>query len=98
MSLTRRSPRAGYVLACIVSAVILVTRHYFESTWIAGILTSLEFILGIIVTSAVGGWRPGLLATAICIIGADFFFIEPIFSFRVDQPRQLISLLPYAVL
>lgn len=93
----RRSPRTGYVIAVCVVALILLTRGYLGPT-VGGLLTSIEFILGVLAASALGGWRPGVFATVLGLLGVVFFFVEPRYTFFVSRPSELLWLLPYVVL
>ena len=45
----------------------------------------------------VGGYGPAILVTLLGYAACDFLFIEPRFSFHVNDPGNLIGLLPYLV-
>jgi PAS domain S-box-containing protein len=54
-----------------------------------------HFLLLIPATTAVawyGGLGPGLLATALGALEAAYFFFEPRFSFRIDDPTEVLAL------
>jgi signal transduction histidine kinase/ActR/RegA family two-component response regulator len=61
------------------------------------LLGTVGFIFAVLSAAALGGWRPGLLATALCVTGYVFFFIPPHFTFRVSNPANLSALLGFVV-
>jgi two-component sensor histidine kinase len=57
--------------------------------------TSIPFITYvpfILMSAALGGFGPGLLATGLCSLGALYFAVEPIGSLTADRPEQWLGL------
>ena len=55
--------------------------------------TVLIFYFGaVIFTAWYGGLIPGLLATVLSVLAADYFILEPIFSFGITNVTELIAL------
>jgi two-component system sensor histidine kinase KdpD len=49
------------------------------------------YVLVIMVTASLFGRGPSLLAATLSVLTYDFFFIPPIFTLAVDDPRHLIT-------
>src|SRR5664279_4114993 len=52
----------------------------------------LVFTLGVLAAARFGGREPGLAATALSVLSAWFFFLEPRYSFAIANPRDAGSL------
>lgn len=65
-----------------LGAVVLSTLLTFALRPLLGAQTHyLTFILAAIVAAWYGSWGPGLVATAVGFLAADYFFIEPLYAF-----------------
>jgi two-component system, OmpR family, sensor histidine kinase KdpD len=49
-------------------------------------------LLGVVGVATVGGVQPAATATVISALMADFFFTTPYYTFRMDQPLQILAL------
>jgi two-component system sensor histidine kinase KdpD len=78
-------------LAVAISALLAV-REALESAHIAMVL-----LLVVLASSALAGRRAGYLVAVVSFISFNFFFVEPYFTFRVDDPRDWLVLLAYLV-
>jgi signal transduction histidine kinase/CheY-like chemotaxis protein len=58
---------------------------------------SVCFVLSIVVASAVGGWRAGLLATVLGMAVHLFAFVEPRYTPKLPDQRELLRILAYCV-
>ncbi len=54
------------------------------------------FTLAIVAAARVGGRGPGLAATALSVVGADYFFATPLYSLAVSDPAEIVGLLMLA--
>ena len=52
----------------------------------------LQFFPAIMLAAWIGGLGPGLLATALSTALAEYFFLEPVRSLRIDSTADLVSL------
>ncbi len=62
--------------------------------------TAVPFIFfypAIVVTAWYGRRSPALLAIALSALTADWFFIEPRHSFRLDQPSEAVALVAFVI-
>lgn len=85
---------------------ISLLSNYFVSILCVGIALVLTFLLqpfldrsifliffaAIAVSTWYGGIKPGLLATVLSVITVSYFFIDPRFSFSVENPDSIIKL------
>ena len=76
------------VLSVAVAAAIRLALDPFVGT--EHVL--LAFILAVVAASRIGGPGPGLLASALSVITAWYFFIEPRFSFGITNESNVGSL------
>jgi PAS domain S-box-containing protein len=49
----------------------------------------MTFFPGIVLSAYLGGWRPGLLATLLSVAAADYFLLEPRYSFEIHAAGDL---------
>ena len=93
----RRSSRWAYVTAIAGSgAVMAVDAATVGSQQI--FVGTVGFIAVVLASAVLGGWRPGFLATALCVGGYEFFFLPPYYSFRVSRPADLLALFVYVLI
>jgi PAS domain S-box-containing protein len=60
--------------------------------------SSLLFFLGAVVLSTrIGGWSAGLLATLLSVVAIPYFMMEPIRSFSIHQPQDAIRLMVFSL-
>jgi signal transduction histidine kinase len=52
----------------------------------------LTFILAVLLSSWAGGWKPGLLATGLSTLAADYFFLVPLNEFGMTSANQGVQL------
>jgi PAS domain S-box-containing protein len=57
----------------------------------------LLFSLAVVASAARGGWAPGLLAAALSLLAADYFFLEPRFAPGLAESGQLVRLALFAL-
>lgn len=90
---TRSGPLGGaprwslYALAVGVTAVVVVVRVLLDQAGLLQETRFLLFALPIIVSAWLGGFGPGLIATLLCLITADYLFIEPRYAFLCSASR-----------
>ena len=85
---------ARYVLPAAVTVTVLVVCQ--SLTGFVGISTLYILLFPVIVYSALScGIGPSALAVVIALVGAKYWFIPPIHSFRVLDTAQLISVLAF---
>ena len=87
---------AAWVLAVIapvaVTAALIPLR---SSLGLAGaLLCALVAVVGV---ALLGGLRPALLATVTGVLAADFFYTQPLYSFRVARAVNVVGLITFAV-
>lgn len=64
---------------------------------VAADLVPLAYLVPVIFAGTRWGIWPAMLASVVAMVAADFFFLEPIYSFRVDNPLEAIDLLLFLV-
>ena len=82
---------AGYVGACGLVAAATAASAAIEAQ-APHAQVSLVFVLPVVVAAAIWGWGPSLLATLLGAGAFDFVFTEPRFTFRIDQPAEIVTL------
>lgn len=91
LSLTDHLPRwIAYVLAVAVSAAMLVVRMSISAAFGHRPMLIL-FMLPIILSSVLGGFGPGIVATVIVSLGIDFYGIPPMHSFWIAESHDLFQ-------
>ena len=86
---------AKYGLALVSVMLVFAARFILEP--VLGVVSPLGlFILAVTVSAWYGGFGPGLVATVISVLLGDYYFVEPIHSFRMSShnlPQQVELLL-----
>src|SRR5215467_8243392 len=81
-----------YFVAIAVTVVVFTIRFLLEPA-LGDVAQLLLFTLSVVVASWHGGLGPGLLATALGAILADYFFMEPLYSFHSKSLAEKLELL-----
>ena len=67
----------------------------------AGITTRAPFaffLIAVIVSAWLGGVKPGLLATVLGLLVGDYFFVEPLYSFRIANEENVVRVVSFVIL
>jgi K+-sensing histidine kinase KdpD len=91
-----RAEISPYLWSLLCVAVVTALLMLFEQT-IAANLVPITYLIPVIIAATRWGIWPATLASIASTATADFFFIPPIFSFQVDDPREVIDLLLFLV-
>ncbi|HEU5100264.1 MAG TPA: DUF4118 domain-containing protein, partial [Roseiflexaceae bacterium] len=64
----------------------------FEVTNVA-----LIYLLVVLLVATISGMGPGILASLVAFLGFNYFFVEPLHSFRVTAPQDVLQLVTFLV-
>src|ERR1700722_19232748 len=84
-SLAKRPGHIARGLIPVLSTATTLGVRLFLTDELRGRPTLIVFTLPIILSAYLGGLGAGLLATALCYLGASFFLLPPFNSFRVTH-------------
>ncbi len=84
------SKSSRYFIAIAATAVVFTARFLLNSV-LGDVAPLLIFTLSVMVAAWYGGLGPGLLATALGALLGDYFFIEPLYSFRIYNHAEWIE-------
>jgi len=87
-----RYKSSGYFVAIAATAVVFIARFLLEPV-LGDVAQLLLFSLSVVVAAWHGGLGPGLLATALGAILADYFFIEPLYTFQAKNFAERLEVL-----
>jgi PAS domain S-box-containing protein len=91
MNATRRTRLVAYGVAVMATGVSLLIR--WPLLPFLGYHTPLmTFFPAVILSAYFGGWGPGLVVTLLSAAAADFFLIEPYYSFEINDPTAAYAL------
>jgi two-component system, OmpR family, sensor histidine kinase KdpD len=91
-----RAPLLFYLLSA--SVIVLAASAAYLISWIVpDPQVAVLFLAAVFACAILWGLGPSLFAAALAVAVKSFFFYRPIFSFRVDDPRQLLDLGVFAV-
>jgi two-component system sensor histidine kinase KdpD len=58
---------------------------------------SMLFLTAVLVTAVVGGLIPSIVASVLGLLVYDFFFVQPVYTFTVTKPQDVVSLIVYLI-
>lgn len=96
MLFLHRSPRWAYAIA-IGGAVLITLTGLTLPRAAASLMVAVEFLVILIASATLGGWKPGILATVLSIALAKIFLVEPLYSIYFDSAASFVSILAYAI-
>jgi two-component system, OmpR family, sensor histidine kinase KdpD len=83
-------PAAVALIAATTGALIVL--HGF----ITGDHVTLVYLVPVMICAAQWGLASALVATIAAVAAADFFFYPPLYTFNIDDPRDLIDLILFS--
>ena len=84
-------PWRKYATACILSGMMLILTVTLPWTVSKPGMLLLN-LLAVMIAAFVGGFGPGLLATALSALGAIYFFLPPLYSLHVQSRSDVVYL------
>jgi signal transduction histidine kinase/ActR/RegA family two-component response regulator len=81
----------GYLIAIGATAVIAAVRMAVSGT-VGNYAPIVSFAIGITIAAWYGGLKPGLLATGLSVLAADYFYIPYSHSFEIRSVSGAVSL------
>ncbi len=84
-------PELRYSLAVVVVAVALALRLTFSRVFGSG-LTYITFSPAVMLAAVLGGFGPGLFATVLSALAADYFIIPPVRGFAIADAGDAVGL------
>jgi len=91
IALETKSDGRQYLLAGLTVAVVAVI-NYFLSPFIGVHATALIFLVAVVVLTLFVGRGPTLFAATLSALICDYFFLPPVFAFRVSHVEDAILL------
>ena len=80
----------GYFSAVVtVTASTLLAWFVFGEWHLTDVV--MVFLLGVVIVSMRFGYGPSLLVAVLSVVSFEFFFIPPLFSFEVADPRHIVT-------
>ena len=92
-----KSTFARYGVAVVAVVLAWAARAALTQLWGPTAVPFIFFYPAIVVTAWYGRRSPALLAIALSALIADWFFIEPRYSFRLDQPSEAVALVAFVI-
>jgi PAS domain S-box-containing protein len=86
-----RSVFLAYLAAVLGSGLVMSARLAPEGTQ-RSFWASLAFLCAVTAAGALGGWKPGLLTTALSACAAALFLVRPYYTFRVASSSDVLRI------
>ena len=80
-----------YGAAVMIVAVAAALRFLLERSF-GPMSPFITFFPAVLLVASIGGGGPGILATLLSALAADYWFIPPVGSFHVDAPNDVVAL------
>ena len=80
-----------YASAVAVVAVAAALRWRLQDSF-GALPLFLTFYPAVLLVAIIGGGGPGIVATVLATLAADYWFISPLYSFRVEAPNNVLAL------
>ena len=88
---TRTRLIAGYLLATLGTAALVAAFRPFRAD-LTPLTEGFSFLALVVVTVAVGGLAPGIVASVLAFLAFNFFFIPPYDTFRIADAENVVVL------
>jgi two-component system sensor histidine kinase KdpD len=89
-------PLPGIAVTLAVTALLItILTPYREDVSLLNI--GLVFLLAVLLISAAWGYLVGLFAAVVANLALNFFFIEPVHKFAVQEPQNVIALIVFLI-
>ena len=85
-----------YLVAILAISLTLVLRLAL-TPWLGLQMAPMMFFMAILAAACFGGWRAGLLATALGALVVVYFFIEPLYSFAIARSGDRFQVLLFVI-
>jgi signal transduction histidine kinase/CheY-like chemotaxis protein len=85
-----------YFIALSASVIAVLVR--LRAQWLFQNATFMPLFMAILASAWLGGLRPGLLATALCALAADWFLLDPVGSLWLGGDLQAIQLVLFCTM
>ncbi|MCK6685730.1 MAG: DUF4118 domain-containing protein, partial [Thermoanaerobaculia bacterium] len=87
------SPRLGYPAAAILVCVTIGLLRLFPA--LTDATHALVLLVAVFTIARVWESGPGALAAVLATLGLNFFFLPPIHTFTIEDPRNVVGLLVF---
>jgi K+-sensing histidine kinase KdpD len=85
-----------YLVAILAISLTLVLRLAL-TPWLGLQMAPMMFFMAILAAACFGGWRAGLLATALGALAVVYFFIEPLHSLAIARSGDRFQVLLFVI-
>src|SRR4051812_39543261 len=95
-----QTPRSQHAMAIVAAAVAgaiatLAGRLFSAMAPLPNI--SMVFLLAVLFSAVSFGMRLAIYASVLSFLAYDFFFIEPLYTFQITAPSELLSLIIFLI-
>jgi PAS domain S-box-containing protein len=95
--LVRLSPVVRYGIAVVAAEAAILLRFALDPIWDVKLPFSF-FYPAVMISAWVGGLGPGIIATILSAVAADFFWLKPIGSLSIGDPADAAGLLVFVAI
>ncbi len=91
----RRSGTGGKAKPYVVAFALVVAGDLFRRAFLQSLGAGLPFITffpAVMLAALYGGFRGGVFATLLSATGVSYFWMEPVYSFTIGKPANLIAM------
>ncbi len=97
----RRPLNSAPGLADVGATILLVVMAVAVGFALRGMLPTaslmLIFVVAVLVSAVSSGFVTGILSAVLAFLGYNFFFVEPLYTLRVDQPEDVLALVVFLI-
>jgi len=92
-----RSGHGGAIVASTVAVAIATLAGQLFSMMAPLPNISMVFLLAVLFSAVSFGMRLAVYASILSLLAYDFFFIEPLYTFQITEPSELLSLIIFLI-
>lgn len=92
-----RSTLRGYAMAVFGAALLLLFDHFIPAAEVRNFVLAMTFVLTVVLASALGGWKPGVLASVLGILVHVIVLLEPRYQLKLLERREVLRILAYCI-
>lgn len=89
------TPLAKYYLIALIGVILATALRYTLGSVLGGLIPVVLFTVPVTISAIYGGFGPAIFATILSAAVANYFFIHPLYSFRIEDASSAVAVIVF---